>query len=85
MKTLEPILAQHPFFRDLSPGYRQFIVECAANVRFQAGEYLCHEGEAAMRPLTEKELAALVRGGLAPGELVPQGEDPSSASAAASG
>jgi len=47
MQTLEPILAQHPFFRDLDPAYRQFIVECAGNVRFQAGEYLCHEGEAA--------------------------------------
>lgn len=47
MQTLEPILEQHPFFRDLDPAHRQFIVECAANVRFQAGEYLCHEGEAA--------------------------------------
>jgi len=47
MQTLEPLLAQHPFFRDLDPAYRKFIVECAVNVRFQAGEYLCHEGEAA--------------------------------------
>lgn len=47
IRTLEPIIAQHPFFQDLEPTYVQFIVECAANVRFKAGEFLFHEGEAA--------------------------------------
>lgn len=47
MRTLESILAQHPFFEDLDPAYQHLIVECAANVRFQAGEFLFHEGEAA--------------------------------------
>ena len=47
MQTLEPILAQHPFFQDLKPAYRELIVGCAGNVRFRAGEFLFHEGEAA--------------------------------------
>lgn len=47
MPTLEPILAQHPFFADLDATYRQLIVECATNVRFRAGAFLFHEGEAA--------------------------------------
>lgn len=47
MHTLEPILAQQPFFQDLEPAYRHLLVECASNVRFQAGEFLFREGEAA--------------------------------------
>ena len=46
-RTLEPIIAQHPFFQGLLPAYRQLIVECAANVRFPAGVFLFREGEAA--------------------------------------
>lgn len=49
MQTLEPLLAQHPFFQDLDPAYRELIVGCAGNVRFRAGEFLFHEGEAANR------------------------------------
>lgn len=44
MHTLEPLLAQHPFFRDLAPRYLQLVVSCAANVRFKAGELLFREG-----------------------------------------
>ncbi len=47
MDTLEPIVAAQPFFRDLEPAYVRLIVDCAANVRFQAGEFLCREGDAA--------------------------------------
>jgi CRP-like cAMP-binding protein len=47
MHTLEPLLAQHPFFQDLAPGYLQVVLGCAANVRFKAGAFLCREGEAA--------------------------------------
>ena len=47
MQTLEPILAQHPFFQDLVPRYLQLIVSCAANRRFKTGTFLCREGEAA--------------------------------------
>lgn len=49
MQTLEPILAQHPFFQDLDPAYRKIIVGCAGNIRFRAGEFLFHEGEPANR------------------------------------
>jgi CRP/FNR family transcriptional regulator, cyclic AMP receptor protein len=45
METLEPILAAHPFFRDLDPRHLQLIVSCAANVRFEAGQFLFREGE----------------------------------------
>ena len=45
MQTLEPLLAQHPFFQDLSPDYLQVVLGCAANVRFKAGAFLFREGE----------------------------------------
>ena len=45
MQTLETILAQHPFFKDLEPRYLQLVVGCATNVRFKMGEFLFREGE----------------------------------------
>ena len=45
MPTLETILAQHPFFKDLEPRYLQLVVGCATNVRFKMGEFLFREGE----------------------------------------
>ena len=47
MTDLEPILAAHPFFHDLSPAHRAVVVGCAANVRFAEGEALCREGREA--------------------------------------
>ena len=47
METLEGILANHPFFRDLEPRYLQLVVGCASNVRFAAGQFLFREGEQA--------------------------------------
>ncbi len=47
MKTLEPILAQHPFFRELQPHHLELIVGCASNVRFASGDFIFHEGEEA--------------------------------------
>jgi CRP/FNR family transcriptional regulator, cyclic AMP receptor protein len=47
MQTLEPILAEHPFFAGLEPKYMQFITGCASNVRFDAGVYIFREGEPA--------------------------------------
>jgi CRP-like cAMP-binding protein len=44
MKTLEGILAKHPFFRRLNPRYHQLVVGCASNVRFNAGEFIFREG-----------------------------------------
>jgi len=47
METLKPILAAHPFFQDLEPRYLQLIAGCASNVRFEAGQFIFHEGEEA--------------------------------------
>lgn len=43
-QTLEPILAQHPFFQDLDPNYLKIITGCAANVRFEANTTIAQEG-----------------------------------------
>lgn len=47
MKTLEGILSKHPFFDGLDRRYIELAVGCAANVRFNAGEIIFHEGEEA--------------------------------------
>ncbi|HEV2583007.1 MAG TPA: cyclic nucleotide-binding domain-containing protein [Ktedonobacteraceae bacterium] len=47
MKTLEPILANHPFFKGFGPRYMQLITGCASNVRFPAESYIFREGEPA--------------------------------------
>ncbi len=47
MQTLEPILAEHPFFKGLEPQYLKLITGCASNVRFDAGTYIFREGEPA--------------------------------------
>ena len=44
METLEPILSQHAFFKDLPPAYLSIIVGCASNVKFAEGEFLFREG-----------------------------------------
>jgi len=43
----EQILGRHPFFADLDPAQLATLVGCARNVRFEPGEYLFREGEAA--------------------------------------
>jgi CRP/FNR family cyclic AMP-dependent transcriptional regulator len=47
METLERILAEHPFFKELEARHLQLIVGCAANVRFDAGQVIFREGEEA--------------------------------------
>ena len=49
MHDLEPLLAEHPFFQGLSANFLALLAGCATNVRFDAGEYLFHEGEEANR------------------------------------
>lgn len=44
LQTLEPIIAGHPFFRDLDPEHLKIITGCAKNVRFRAGEMVFAEG-----------------------------------------
>jgi len=47
METLERLLADHPFFAGLEAEHFAVLVGCAANVRFEPGEFLCREGEPA--------------------------------------
>jgi CRP/FNR family transcriptional regulator, cyclic AMP receptor protein len=47
METLEPILAEHPFSRDLEKRYLDLLVGCAANMRFDPGQFLFREGDEA--------------------------------------
>jgi CRP/FNR family cyclic AMP-dependent transcriptional regulator len=47
MRTLEGILAEHPFFSGWEPRYLQLAVGCASNVRFNAGQFIFQEGEEA--------------------------------------
>jgi CRP/FNR family transcriptional regulator, cyclic AMP receptor protein len=47
METLRPILAEHPFFRDLDERHLDLVVGCASNVRFNAGDFIFRHGEQA--------------------------------------
>jgi CRP/FNR family transcriptional regulator, cyclic AMP receptor protein len=47
MQTLEPILAEQPFLKDLNPAFLQLLVGCASNARYEAGQFLLREGEEA--------------------------------------
>lgn len=46
-ESLGRILAAHPFFTGMEPIYQELFVDCASNVRFEAGEYIFREGEEA--------------------------------------
>ena len=45
--TLEPLLRDHPFLKDLEPEYVALLAGCAANVRFREGSFLFREGDPA--------------------------------------
>ena len=47
METLEPIIAEHPFFEGFRSQYTELLVGCASNVRFNPGELLLRGGEEA--------------------------------------
>jgi CRP-like cAMP-binding protein len=66
MSTLEPILAGHPFFRELDARHLALLVGCASNVRFPAGEFLFRAGE-------EANQFFLVREGRVAIEIAPPG------------
>ncbi len=44
---LGPVIDQHPFFQGIGQTLHDLLVGCAANVRFEAGDYLAREGQAA--------------------------------------
>jgi CRP/FNR family cyclic AMP-dependent transcriptional regulator len=45
VEGLEQLLAHHTFFEGLDPAYLELIAGCGKNVRFNAGEFLCREGD----------------------------------------
>lgn len=47
METLEPLLKQHPFFKDLHQDFIKLIVGCASNRYYKAGTFMFQEGEQA--------------------------------------
>ena len=47
METLERILSEHPLLEGLEKSHVQVIVGCASNIRFDAGQFIFHEGEEA--------------------------------------
>jgi CRP/FNR family cyclic AMP-dependent transcriptional regulator len=47
MQDLESILAEHRFLKGLAPSHLKELVSCASNVRFDAGQYIFHQGEEA--------------------------------------
>ncbi len=47
MHSLHDILSKHPFMAGLEDRHVETLVGCAANRRFNAGEYLAREGEQA--------------------------------------
>ena len=49
MKTVEDLLARHPFFAGLGADAMRLIAGCASNVHFPEGEFIFGQGEAADR------------------------------------
>jgi CRP/FNR family transcriptional regulator, cyclic AMP receptor protein len=47
MEGLERIVLEHPFFEGIERELGAVISGCARNVRFEAGQYLFHEGDPA--------------------------------------
>jgi len=47
MEGLERIVKEHPFFAGVDEAFCKLVCGCAKNVRFEAGQYLFHEGDAA--------------------------------------
>lgn len=47
MKSLDEVLAEHPFFQNLDQQYLELMRGCATNASYHAGDYLFHEGEKA--------------------------------------
>lgn len=60
MQTLEPILAEHPFFKNLDPKILKVLTGCATNVVFKPGDFIFREeGDAQEFYLIRKGQVAL--------------------------
>jgi CRP/FNR family transcriptional regulator, cyclic AMP receptor protein len=46
-QTLEPILAEQPFLKNLEREHLKLLVGCASNARYEAGQFLLRESEEA--------------------------------------
>ena len=69
MKSLESILANHPFFENLEAEYLALITGCASNVRFEAGQCIYRQDEEANR-------FYIIREGKVALEICPPGKKP---------
>ena len=47
MEGLERIIREHSFFAGMKEEFTDLLSGCARNVRFEAGQYLAHEGDTA--------------------------------------
>jgi CRP-like cAMP-binding protein len=45
MEAIDKLLREHPFFAGMEPSHLAVIAGCGTNVRFEAGEFICREGE----------------------------------------
>ncbi|MCL5095979.1 MAG: cyclic nucleotide-binding domain-containing protein [Candidatus Omnitrophica bacterium] len=44
-KSLEELIAEAAFFKDLDPSYRQMLAGCGTNVVYKPGEFIFREGD----------------------------------------
>jgi len=49
MESLAKIISEHPFFKNLKQEHIDLIVGCAANVRFEPGQFIIREGDEASK------------------------------------
>ena len=47
METIKELLAEHPFFKDLSEDQLELLAGCGSNVHFKKGESVLKEGDSA--------------------------------------
>ncbi|HVO02390.1 MAG TPA: cyclic nucleotide-binding domain-containing protein [Candidatus Cybelea sp.] len=69
MENLERILLEHPFFAGFGKDFGAVVTGCARNHKFDAGQYLFHEGDAANE-------FYLIRHGRVALEILPPGQRP---------
>lgn len=69
MQTLEPIIAEHPFFKGLDKNYLELITGCASNARFEAGQFIFRQSD-------EANVFYMIRQGKVALEICPPSQKP---------
>lgn len=69
IEGLDHLLAEHPFFKDMGAAAQATLAGCAANERFDAGQFVFKEGQSA-------DKFYLIRHGVVSLELHPPGKEP---------